>query len=125
MNESVLNRCSMLTLLAISAFAYFQGDIHKALLLGKLLSVTRSQIYADADEDSPSHDLYDARPAKAARTDTTDPRRSHTKNVAESTGPLRHGELDANGMHGQGAPAGGAESGVGRMASQDVVRAKL
>jgi hypothetical protein len=88
--------------------------------------VTRSQIYADADEDSPSHDLYDARPAKAANKEKADGGRSNAKHTVESTGPdLRRGELDAEGMQGQGAPAGGAEWGVGRMASQDVVRAKL
>lgn len=85
--------------------------------------MTRSQIYADADEDSPSHDLYDARLVKAADKAQAEP--AKTKKAAESTAPLRRGELDAEGLQGNGAPAGGAEWGVGRMASQDVVRAKL
>ncbi|KAJ9110569.1 hypothetical protein QFC20_002898 [Naganishia adeliensis] len=107
-----------------------KGDIHKALLLGKLLSVTRSQIYADADEDSPSHDLYDVRPSKAASTnDKAGEHSSNTQRRAESGGNLgsagRRGELDAEGMQGQGAPAGGAEWGVAGMGSKDMVRAKL
>lgn len=45
---------------------------------------------------------------------------------AEASGSEgRRGELDAEGMQGQGAPAGGAEWGVGGMASKDMVRAKL
>ncbi|GHJ86142.1 hypothetical protein NliqN6_2544 [Naganishia liquefaciens] len=88
-----------------------KGDIHKALLLGKLLSVTRSQIYADADAESPPHDLYSARPSIKVSTAA-----GHAE--AASKG----GDLEGDGMQGTGAPAGGAEWGVGAMKN---VRAKL
>ncbi|KAJ9123195.1 hypothetical protein QFC22_001388 [Naganishia vaughanmartiniae] len=102
-----------------------KGDIHKALLLGKLLSVTRSQIYADADAESPSHDLYDARPSLKTSKSTADnaiPATDYGQN--NDTMPIG-GDLDAQGMQGQGAPAGGPEWGAGGMGSQLGVRAKL
>ncbi|KAJ9107560.1 hypothetical protein QFC21_001019 [Naganishia friedmannii] len=103
-----------------------KGDIHKALLLGKLLSVTRSQIYADADAESPSHDLYDARPTSKNSQSTADnaiPATDYGQNNDDSL-PVS-GDLDAQGMQGQGAPAGGPEWGAAGLGSQLGIRAKL
>ena len=97
-----------------------QGDIHKALLLGKLLSVTRSQIYADADADSPPHDLYSVDPSRVPHRDSKASASAGHADAGSGTG-----DLEGAGMQGTGAPAGGAEWGVGAMDKSNVVRAKL